>query len=222
MSWESVYSIFYNYITFNIFNSPSIEAAKPLVIPKLANTMTSAALASLKSLKNTIEGVDEVAPSAISSDSVPTANGAPQTLDQKAAHEILRSLQEQHALEAVPDQSLVLRPLTADELPLDGAKESTMDDYEEIPIKQFGLAMLRGMGWKDEEQSKDKLKNDGPVLRPRGMGLGADKMIKPKALLVQPAQGEVLAIRKGAAVRLLSGKFKDNYGTVSEWRWWID
>lgn len=197
---------------------PSVEAVKPLVIPKLANTMTSAAMAALKSLKNTIEGVDEAVPPPPSNGvSQPTANGTPQTLDQKAAHEILQSLQERQALDAAPDRSLVLKAKTADELPLDGAKESTMDDYEDIPIKQFGLAMLRGMGWKDEEQSKeDKLKNDGPVLRPRGMGLGADKMIKAKPLLVEPAQGEVLSIRKGAVVRLLTGKFKDNYGTVRE------
>ena len=24
----------------------------------------------------------------------------------------------------------------------------TMEDYEDIPIEQFGKAMLRGMGWK--------------------------------------------------------------------------
>lgn len=29
--------------------------------------------------------------------------------------------------------------------------ESTLDDYESVPIEQFGLAILRGMGWKDGE-----------------------------------------------------------------------
>jgi len=28
--------------------------------------------------------------------------------------------------------------------------QSTLDDYERIPIEQFGLAMLRGMGWSKE------------------------------------------------------------------------
>ena len=27
--------------------------------------------------------------------------------------------------------------------------QSTADDYEEMPIGEFGKAMLRGMGWKD-------------------------------------------------------------------------
>lgn len=25
--------------------------------------------------------------------------------------------------------------------------QSTLTDYEEVPIKDFGMAMLRGMGW---------------------------------------------------------------------------
>ena len=28
------------------------------------------------------------------------------------------------------------------------AEVSTMDDYDNVPIEQYGLAMLRGMGWK--------------------------------------------------------------------------
>jgi len=27
--------------------------------------------------------------------------------------------------------------------------QATEDDYEKVPIEQFGLAVLRGMGWKD-------------------------------------------------------------------------
>jgi hypothetical protein len=30
-------------------------------------------------------------------------------------------------------------------------QQPTLDDYERIPIEQFGLAMLRGMGWKKGE-----------------------------------------------------------------------
>lgn len=29
--------------------------------------------------------------------------------------------------------------------------QSSLDDYERIPIEEFGLAMLRGMGWKETE-----------------------------------------------------------------------
>lgn len=27
--------------------------------------------------------------------------------------------------------------------------QPTEEDYEQVPVKQFGLALLRGMGWKD-------------------------------------------------------------------------
>lgn len=28
-------------------------------------------------------------------------------------------------------------------------EESTLEDYDRIPIERFGLAMLKGMGWKE-------------------------------------------------------------------------
>jgi len=30
-------------------------------------------------------------------------------------------------------------------------EQSNLEDYERIPIDQFGMAMLRGMGWKETE-----------------------------------------------------------------------
>jgi len=30
-------------------------------------------------------------------------------------------------------------------------EESSLEDYEQVPIEQFGLALLRGMGWKEGE-----------------------------------------------------------------------
>jgi len=29
--------------------------------------------------------------------------------------------------------------------------QATEDNYEKVPVEQFGLALLRGMGWKDGE-----------------------------------------------------------------------
>jgi G-patch domain len=29
--------------------------------------------------------------------------------------------------------------------------QASSEDYEKVPIDQFGFAMLRGMGWKDGE-----------------------------------------------------------------------
>lgn len=195
-----------------------IEDEKPLVIPLIENTKTSSALAVLRSLKNTLEGTEDEEPTTSDVDtSQPSVSTSNQTLDQKAAQEILNDLKEKQALTGATDNNLVL-PIKADELPLDGAKESTLDDYEKIPINNFGLAMLRGMGYKDEVKKPsgkaDPTKLDGPMLRPKGMGLGADKMIKAKPLIVEPAQGEELSIKKNACVRLLSGKHKDQYGMI--------
>lgn len=186
-----------------------------MVIPLIENTKTSAALAALKSLKNVIEGTEEEVAEPIAEQIEPSIQ---KTLEQQAAHEILNSLKEIQDLEGTGDNGLIL-PLKADELPLDGAKESTLNDYDNIPISHFGLAMLRGMGWKEEEKKKtksDPTKLDVPMPRPRGMGLGADKMIKIKPLLVAPAVNEVLSIKKNACVRMLSGKHKDLYGMVSK------
>lgn len=201
---------------------PPVDAPKPLVIPLITNTRTSAALASLRTLHNTIEGTDE--PSSVDVEPLPSSSGGgggKKTLEQLAAAEILSDLQERQQLDGGGVSSLVVPATNADELPLDGAKESTLNDYEEIPIVHFGMAMLRGMGFKEEPSAKkgaaaaDPTKVDGPMLRPKGMGLGADKMIKAKPLLVAPAKDEVLEIRKSANVRMLSGKYKDQYGTVS-------
>ncbi|KAG0264771.1 hypothetical protein DFQ27_001043 [Actinomortierella ambigua] len=51
--------------------------------------------------------------------------------------------------------------------------EATLDDYDRVPVEEFGAALLRGMGWKGTE------KGSSPVLyhqRPALLGLGA----KPK------------------------------------------
>lgn len=40
-------------------------------------------------------------------------------------------------------------PIKKDEVILEGKEESTLDDYESVPISDYGMAMLRGMGWKE-------------------------------------------------------------------------
>jgi len=57
--------------------------------------------------------------------------------------------------------------------------EPTLDDYERVPIEEFGLALLRGMGWKKGEgiglRNKTVVEMKEPELRPRGLGLGATR-----------------------------------------------
>lgn len=44
---------------------------------------------------------------------------------------------------------LLTLPAVKDELLNEGKEEPTLDDYENVPISDYGMAMLRGMGWKE-------------------------------------------------------------------------
>lgn len=153
---------------------------------------------------------------------VVSAEKKEETLEQKAAREIMEDLKERQENFGKQDNFVV--PLKPEDLPLEGAQESTLDDYEAIPIESFGMAMLRGMGFKEDtsaaaakkKEKDDKLLPDGPVMRPKGLGLGAERAPKEAAgkLLIPPAKDEVLAMRNGAFVKVLTGRQKDAYGTV--------
>ncbi|KAJ3416002.1 hypothetical protein HDV05_003599 [Chytridiales sp. JEL 0842] len=49
--------------------------------------------------------------------------------------------------------------------------EVTEEDYDQIPIEDFGKAMVRGMGWRDEDHKEDGFVFHKP--RPNLLGLGA-------------------------------------------------
>ncbi|KAI8049612.1 DExH-box splicing factor binding site-domain-containing protein [Syncephalis plumigaleata] len=55
---------------------------------------------------------------------------------------------------------------------------STLDDYEDVPVEEFGAALLRGMGWKDGQGIGRGHRESDPTVsgseqRPRLLGLGA-------------------------------------------------
>lgn len=196
---------------------------KPLVIPLKENTRTSRSLAVLQNIRDTIEGVEDetaaatTAPDAATS-SAPTGQ-QPQSLEDRAALELIAAAQGLNNTSEDAAKTFVV-PMNADQLVLDGAAESTVDDYENVPVSAFGMAMLRGMGLSDSEIRNAKGKE--PELRPKGMGLGADKVARPQKLMVAPAANEVLEIKKNAFVKILAGKHKDLYAQVSsEFLFWI-
>ena len=198
-------------------DKPDTKPAE-LVIPLKSSSKTSAALASLQARKAIIEG-DEIKPKELDSEPpshTPTIDPAEETIEKRAARELLEELTKNTNLDSDANK-LTLPIVSADELPLDGAKESTLDDYNSIPVQQFGKAMLRGMGWKDIPKKKNDIAEieDGPVQRPKGMGLGADKAIKRHVALIPPSPNEVLEIKKKAFVRIIGGKHKNMYGQVS-------
>ena len=96
--------------------------------------------------------------------------------------------------------------------------------------------MLRGMGWKAGEGIGKTRKGVAPpveaALRPKGLGLGADKTVKMKEEKKRPLkpgdkrpeEEENLTLKTGAHIVIESGKHKDLYavvegssGTMSRW-----
>ncbi|XP_050599310.1 G-patch domain and KOW motifs-containing protein-like [Bombus affinis] len=66
------------------------------------------------------------------------------TLEEQATKEIIGELKSKNKYETKTNDLTL--PLVEDES-LRGKEQSTLEDYEKIPIDAFGVAMLRGMGW---------------------------------------------------------------------------
>uniref|UniRef100_A0A8V5GW69 G-patch domain and KOW motifs-containing protein n=1 Tax=Melopsittacus undulatus TaxID=13146 RepID=A0A8V5GW69_MELUD len=94
-------------------------------------------------------------------------------------------------------------------------------DYAAVPVQAFGLAMLRGMGWRQGEgigrTFKRVVKPLEQRLRPRGLGLGADPA-PPGA--PRPPRGGVGedpnggGLKVGAVVCIEAGPHRDMVGKV--------
>ncbi|XP_041801527.1 G-patch domain and KOW motifs-containing protein [Chelmon rostratus] len=107
-------------------------------------------------------------------------------------------------------------------------ESSTEADYESVPVEAYGLAMLKGMGWKKTEGIGRTFKQDvKPIehqLRPKGLGLGADrsaiKDLEPSKHQRPPKPGEErakeeeLVMGPGGCVLVESGAHKDLYGKI--------
>ncbi|XP_078520651.1 G-patch domain and KOW motifs-containing protein [Lissotriton helveticus] len=107
--------------------------------------------------------------------------------------------------------------------------ESATDvDYDVVPVEAYGMAMLRGMGWKQGEGIGRTFKQDvKPLehqLRPKGLGLGADrsavKDLEPSRPRRPPKPGEereeeeVGGLVTGSLVQIETGAHKELYGKV--------
>ncbi|XP_021951066.1 G-patch domain and KOW motifs-containing protein isoform X1 [Folsomia candida] len=102
---------------------------------------------------------------------------------------------------------------------------STLEDYEKIPIEEFGMAMLRGMGWSKTEgiglKNKQHIEIVEPQLRPKGLGLGATISTQVQNGIQNssgPASGkdkkEELLFKIGAGACIQRGADKGMYGRV--------
>ncbi|KAK6308227.1 hypothetical protein J4Q44_G00214980 [Coregonus suidteri] len=106
-------------------------------------------------------------------------------------------------------------------------ESSTEADYDSVPVEAYGLAMLKGMGWKAGEGIGRTFKQDvKPIehqLRPKGLGLGADRSsirdLEPSRPRRPPKPGdeqkeETLVLGPGGHVLVESGAHKDLYGKI--------
>jgi len=115
-----------------------------------------------------VEQTQEVAP-----ESTAEASIAQKTVDEEAMDALLGRTKK---------SELVVPALTEEDVLDNDVKEApdmaTLDDYNRVPVEQFGAAMLRGMGWKDGDgiglnKGKKQEKSKVPERRPALLGIGA-------------------------------------------------
>ena len=157
-------------------------------------------------------------------------------LDQQAAREILEDsarYNESWEDRDKPDPNLAIPLLMQNKIPDGFETDEKLDvalrpeepddaNYEQIPIEHFGMAMLRGMGWKEGQGIGKNGKLIAPVeahLRPKGLGLGADRSQaasekNKKSDKKNVEEDEDLDMKKGSYCVVVSGKHKDLYGVV--------
>uniref|UniRef100_A0A0K0EE20 G-patch domain-containing protein n=1 Tax=Strongyloides stercoralis TaxID=6248 RepID=A0A0K0EE20_STRER len=98
-------------------------------------------------------------------------------------------------------------------------EESNEDaDYSKVKVKDFGMALLRGCGWKKGEgigKEKKVVNVVIPKIRPKGLGLGADINVNKKKVISEDGKTiEELELKKGCFVKILNGRYTGRYGTV--------
>lgn len=89
---------------------------------------------------------------------------------------------------------------------LEYVKEPSELDFKLVPVEGFGNSMLRDMGW-NEEASENSKEDELIKLRPKGLGLGAEKIIKK---IEKSANNNKIKIKSN--IKLLAGKYEGLYG----------
>uniref|UniRef100_A0A0C9SCB0 Putative g patch domain and kow motifs-containing protein n=1 Tax=Amblyomma americanum TaxID=6943 RepID=A0A0C9SCB0_AMBAM len=189
---------------------------KELVIPLIKNNVWRIPKEQKSEIKETSEETDK-----------PNKGDVELTLEQQAIKEILADASgSRDSKGTTQDMSIPL--LMQNKVP-EGyetdekvdvslrAEEPTMDDYDNVPIEEYGLAMLRGMGWNPGKpigaRCTQIAKPIEAVMRPKGLGLGAERKMGKPPPIVAKEEGE-LVLKTGAYVRIEQGPNKDLYGQV--------
>ncbi|XP_061702281.1 G-patch domain and KOW motifs-containing protein [Syngnathoides biaculeatus] len=173
----------------------------------------------------------------------PDSSGKSDSVEAQAVKELIEdSRRKMEELQSEANLNLTIPLLAQNKVPdgfEDGARlnvelrpqPSTEDDYEKVPVEGYGLAMLKGMGWKKGEGIGRTFKQDVKAYeyKPRviGLGLGADrsaiKDLEPAKRRRPPKPGEErnkeeeeehLVLGRGGCVLLESGAHKERYGKI--------
>jgi hypothetical protein len=115
----------------------------------------------------------------------PQVKKEPLSLEEQALQEILAGEVKQETAEDRAQRELVIamqdnrgRVMSETEALQQAIKtlpaESTLEDFEAVPISAFGIAALRGMGW--DPKSTENVKAREVQRRPQLLGLGATPM----------------------------------------------
>uniref|UniRef100_A0AAF5PII5 G-patch domain-containing protein n=1 Tax=Wuchereria bancrofti TaxID=6293 RepID=A0AAF5PII5_WUCBA len=100
---------------------------------------------------------------------------------------------------------------------VDGEVSDLGADYDSVPIEVFGLAVLRGCGWREGEGIGKTNKKVVPLRistrRPKGLGLGAAIMSKSTNSSNSDA-GKLDCLKKASLVKITGGIYRDLYGKI--------
>ncbi|NWV25319.1 GPKOW protein, partial [Origma solitaria] len=127
---------------------------------------------------------DDTGPAAAAADSrstEPAPAGAapePRSVEAEALQELLREARQSQEQPERGSGPAVSIPLQLPDEDVATGPPPTPEDYEAVPVGQFGLAMLRGMGWRQGQGIGRTFPRVVPPLehrpRPRGLGVGAE------------------------------------------------
>ncbi|NWV12060.1 GPKOW protein, partial [Ptilonorhynchus violaceus] len=102
----------------------------------------------------------------------------PPSVEARAAQELLQEAQESQEQPEGRSRPPISIPLQLPDKDVATGLQLTRQDYEAVPVGQFGLAMLWGMGWRHAQEIRHTFPRVVYPLehqpRLRGLGLGAE------------------------------------------------
>ncbi|KAI5062890.1 hypothetical protein GOP47_0021437 [Adiantum capillus-veneris] len=100
--------------------------------------------------------------------------------------------------------------------------EMSVDDYENVPVEEFGEALLRGMGWeKDKPIGRNSTTLAQPVVAVRRdgrHGLGAIPAPRPEKVkkFIKPGESRKTKLRVGRIMCVIAGGHAGSRGQIAE------